>query len=67
MANDPVCGMQVDEKKASAKTVYDGQTYYFCCNGCKTAFEKEPARYAGKAGASSGHGGHGGHGGHMGH
>lgn len=44
MANDPVCGMQVDEKKATAKAQYDGQTYYFCSSGCKSAFEKDPAK-----------------------
>ncbi|MCL5265539.1 MAG: YHS domain-containing protein [Chloroflexi bacterium] len=60
MAKDPVCGMQVDEKKATPKTQHNGQTYYFCCAGCKWAFEKEPAKYAGKSGAGgqSGHKGH---------
>ncbi|MBI4319639.1 MAG: YHS domain-containing protein [Chloroflexi bacterium] len=59
MAIDPVCGMQVDEKKAAAKAELGGQTYYFCSSGCKSAFEKDPAKYAGKPG--------GGHGGHQGH
>ncbi len=36
MAKDPVCGMQVEEKKATATSVYKGATYYFwlmteCC------------------------------------
>jgi hypothetical protein len=30
MAKDPVCGMQVDEKKAAATSVHKGTTYYFC-------------------------------------
>lgn len=59
MAIDPVCGMKVDERKASAKAEHNGQTYYFCSNGCRSAFEKDPAKYVGKAG--------GGHGGHQGH
>ena len=46
MAKDPVCGMDVDEKKAAAPLVYDGKTYYFCSNACKTTFEKAPAKYA---------------------
>lgn len=57
LAKDPVCGMQVDEKKAAAKSQYQGQTYYFCASGCKAAFDKEPAKYLGKA-APQGHGHH---------
>jgi len=45
MAKGPVCGMDVDEKTAPAKTEYKGKTYYFCALGCKVAFEKEPERY----------------------
>jgi len=45
MAKDPVCGMEVDEKNAAAKTEYKGKTYYFCAHGCKEAFEKEPEKY----------------------
>lgn len=45
MAKDPVCGMEVDEDKAPAKTEYQGQSYYFCAPGCKAAFEKAPKKY----------------------
>lgn len=45
VARDPVCGMEVDEKKAKAKSEYKGKTYYFCCLFCKEAFEKEPEKY----------------------
>ena len=45
MAIDPVCQMQVDEKKAAATSEYKGKTYYFCAVGCKRAFEKEPKKY----------------------
>jgi YHS domain-containing protein len=48
MAKDPVCGMDVDEKKAAGKSDYKGQTYYFCSPGCKQAFDKEPEKYLGK-------------------
>ncbi len=45
MATDPVCGMDVDEKKAAAQLGYNGQTYYFCTEACKRAFQKEPEKY----------------------
>lgn len=45
MTKDPVCGMDVDEKKAKHKTEYMGKTYYFCAASCKEAFEKNPTKY----------------------
>jgi YHS domain-containing protein len=45
MAKDPICGMTVDEKTAKYKSDYNDQTYYFCAASCKTAFDKNPARY----------------------
>ncbi len=33
MAKDPVCGMEVDEKTAPAKSEHMGKTYYFCSPG----------------------------------
>lgn len=45
MVRDPVCGMEVDEAKAAATTVYRGTIYYFCAQACKRAFEKAPERY----------------------
>ncbi len=41
--------MDVDEKKAPARSEYKGKTYYFCAQGCKVAFDKEPEKYIGKA------------------
>ena len=55
MAKDPVCGMEVDEQKAGASTVYKGITYRFCGPACKVAFEKNPEKFIGKAGGHSGH------------
>ena len=55
MAKDPVCGMQVDEKKAAATSVYKGTTYYFCAPGCKTTFDKNPEKFAAKGGTHTGH------------
>ncbi len=45
MAVDPVCKMDVDEKKAKYKSEYNGKTYYFCAPGCKKAFDREPEKY----------------------
>ena len=47
MAKDLVCGMEVDEKTAAAKSEYMGKTYYFCAPGCKKAFDENPAKYIG--------------------
>jgi len=47
MAKDPVCGMEVDERKAEATSTYNGKTYYFCGRGCKNAFDKEPEKHLG--------------------
>lgn len=45
MVKDVVCGMTVDPQTA-VKSEYKGQTYYFCSNGCKTQFDKDPDKYA---------------------
>ncbi|HBY96728.1 MAG: YHS domain-containing protein [Ardenticatenaceae bacterium] len=58
MAIDPVCGMEVDEKKAAARAEHMGNTYYFCSPGCKVAFEKDPHRYTAGTMGMGGHGGH---------
>jgi flavin-dependent dehydrogenase/YHS domain-containing protein len=46
MVKDPVCGMNVDEGKAAATSVYRGQTYHFCSQGCKATFDKAPEQYS---------------------
>jgi len=45
MAKDPVCGMEVDEKKAAATSEHKGRTYYFCAPSCKKAFDENPEKY----------------------
>ncbi|MBU0702428.1 MAG: YHS domain-containing protein [Chloroflexi bacterium] len=59
MTKDPVCGMTVEPETAADKAEYKGQTYYFCCPGCKAAFEKNPEKYleaaAGDEGRHHGH------------
>ncbi len=44
-ARDPVCGMTVDPKTARHTAEHAGETYYFCCNGCKTRFSADPEKY----------------------
>ncbi len=44
-AKDPVCGMTVDPAKTAHHAEHGGSTYHFCCNGCRTKFEADPARY----------------------
>jgi len=45
-AIDPVCGMTVAAVASSPHVTLDGATTWFCCEGCRTAFQKDPARYA---------------------
>jgi len=42
---DPVCGMVVHPATAKNHAEHNGQTYYFCCGGCKTKFMADPGRY----------------------
>lgn len=44
-AVDPVCGMTVAVEAAGDAFVLDGVSYYFCCPGCRSRFEADPARY----------------------
>ncbi len=45
MAKDPVCHMEVDEKKTKLKSEYMGKTYYFCNQSCKSTFDRNPSKY----------------------
>ncbi len=45
MAIDPVCKMDVDEKKAAATYEYQGKKYYFCAEGCRENFSKDPEKF----------------------
>ncbi len=55
-AIDPICGMTVDIATAHYTSTRDGQTYYFCCAGCKQTFDAAPAA----APIQPHHGAHGG-------
>ena len=45
---DPVCRMNVDPPRAAAQSSYKGETYYFCCTGCKKQFDAAPETYLSK-------------------
>ena len=51
-AVDPVCGMSVAIATAAHTAEAGGQTYYFCCGGCRARFLAAPDRFvtAGHAG-----------------
>ena len=44
-AIDLVCGMTVPADNTSRPFEFEGETYYFCCPGCRVAFEKDPAKF----------------------
>jgi xanthine dehydrogenase accessory factor len=44
-ARDPVCGMLVNVSGAKYKSEHNGSAVYFCCAGCKQAFDRQPEKY----------------------
>ena len=46
MATDPVCGMQVATDAGKPHTVFDGQEFHFCSDGCAAKFDADPLHYA---------------------
>ena len=45
-AKDPICGMKVDPATAKYKSEHQGNVFYFCCAGCKQAFDRQPQIYS---------------------
>jgi Cu+-exporting ATPase len=43
--HDPVCGMTVNPATAKNHAEHDGQTYTFCCGGCKAKFIANPGQF----------------------
>ena len=41
LAIDPICGMTVAAVAGTLSLTYDGETTYFCCEGCKSKFEAQ--------------------------
>jgi xanthine dehydrogenase accessory factor len=44
-AKDPICGMTVAVSAAKYKSEFHGNSFYFCCSGCKQTFDKQPDKY----------------------
>lgn len=44
-ALDPVCGMTVEVATARHVADYQGRRFFFCCDGCRRSFEKDPEGY----------------------
>jgi len=42
---DPVCGMLVDPAAGKPTFEHGGQTYHFCCKGCRDKFAADPGAY----------------------
>jgi Cu+-exporting ATPase len=51
---DPVCGMKIRPQNAAGSSEFNGQTVFFCSQGCKQAFDANPAKYAGQVSGASG-------------
>ena len=45
IATDLVCGMMVDPHAGKPMQQFGGHTYYFCSEGCRIKFAKDPERY----------------------
>ncbi|CAN7507677.1 heavy metal translocating P-type ATPase [Devosia sp. LjRoot3] len=50
-ARDPVCGMTVNPLTAQHKAAYEGTSYYFCSENCRSKFTAEPTKYLGEVNA----------------
>ncbi|GMT40921.1 MAG: hypothetical protein IEMM0001_1656 [bacterium] len=46
MAIDPVCGMTVEANSAAVQEEYQGTTWYFCSDRCRSRFLADPDTYA---------------------
>lgn len=42
---NPVCNIPVQKTTAKHVVIYNNEKVYFCCDGCKVSFEKNPAQY----------------------
>jgi len=49
MMRDPVCGMELDPRKASATAEHEGRLYYFCSEACREKFQQQPTVFTNKA------------------
>lgn len=45
MATDVICGMKVSED-TELVSEFQGKKFYFCSEGCKTTFDKNPLKHS---------------------
>lgn len=45
MVKDTVCEMEIDEKAVGFSLNFEGQTYFFCSEGCLAEFQRHPQDY----------------------
>ena len=45
VAKDPVCGMTVDPATSQHNFEHAGETFHFCCTGCRAKFAADPDGY----------------------
>ena len=48
---DPVCRMEVYPGRTRLATIHQGQSYWFCSEDCRLAFEMNPRKYLNLKGA----------------
>lgn len=42
---DPVCEMKVKVEEDTPHSLHDGKHYFFCCDGCRKAFDNAPETF----------------------
>jgi xanthine dehydrogenase accessory factor len=43
---NPVCGIAVSKRDPRHVETFEGESYYFCCDGCWVTFRQNPVKYA---------------------
>lgn len=56
VVRDPVCGMEINLENAEERSLYQGETFYFCSDQCRNKFDEEPSRFIGRADLQGGGG-----------
>lgn len=51
----PVMGHEIEDISTATSSVYNGTTYYFCCENCKASFDENPSNYTGHGGDQHSH------------
>lgn len=46
MIVDLVCGMKLTGNDAKYSLVFEGETYFFCSEGCRAEFRRHPEDYS---------------------